>query len=152
MHMGLELCVIKEAFLRSWYSWGTFSATTARFAGTSTLPRGLIGWKKSQSHSLSCFISDRHSTASAGYCLGTISSLLVSSQEHTLVSSFLRCGRAIAQAVSRRLSTAAARVRAEVRSCGQSGTAAGFLRVLRFPCQFSFHRLLHTHHHLRLVQ
>jgi hypothetical protein len=46
-------------------------------------------------------------------------------------------GRAIAQAVSRRLPTAAGRVRARVRSCGicgeQSGTGAGFLRVLRFP-------------------
>jgi hypothetical protein len=45
--------------------------------------------------------------------------------------------RAIAQAVNRRLPTAAARVRAQVRSCGicggQSGTRAGFLRVLRFP-------------------
>jgi hypothetical protein len=46
-------------------------------------------------------------------------------------------GRAIAQALSRRLPTAAARVRAKVRSrgiCdGQSGSGAGFLRVLRFP-------------------
>jgi hypothetical protein len=46
-------------------------------------------------------------------------------------------GRAIAQAVSRRLPTAAARVRSQLRSCeiygGQSGTGAGFLRVLRFP-------------------
>jgi hypothetical protein len=46
-------------------------------------------------------------------------------------------GRAIAQAVSRRLPTAAARVPAPVKSCGicggQSGTGAGFLRVLRFP-------------------
>jgi hypothetical protein len=46
-------------------------------------------------------------------------------------------GRAVAQAVSRRLPTAAARVRAQVRSCricgGQSGTGEGFLRVLRFP-------------------
>jgi hypothetical protein len=46
-------------------------------------------------------------------------------------------GRAIAQAVSRRLPTAAVRVRAQVRSCGicggQSGTGAGFLRVFRFP-------------------
>jgi hypothetical protein len=46
-------------------------------------------------------------------------------------------GRAVAQAVSRRLPTEAARVRAQVKSCaicgGQSGTGAGFLRVLRFP-------------------
>jgi hypothetical protein len=45
--------------------------------------------------------------------------------------------RATAQAVSRRLPTAAARVRAQVRSCGisgrQSGAGAGFLRVFRFP-------------------
>jgi hypothetical protein len=43
----------------------------------------------------------------------------------------------IAQVVSRRLPTAASRVRAQVRSCGicvgQSGIDAGFLRVLRFP-------------------
>jgi hypothetical protein len=46
----------------------------------------------------------------------------------------LRKGRAIAQAVTRRLPTAAASVRAQVRSCGgQSGTRAGFLRVLLFP-------------------
>jgi hypothetical protein len=46
-------------------------------------------------------------------------------------------GRAIAQAVTRRLPTAAARVLAQVRSCGiccrQSGTGVGFLRVLQFP-------------------
>jgi hypothetical protein len=49
----------------------------------------------------------------------------------------INLGRAITQAVSRRLPTAAARVRARVRSCGicggQSGTGAGFLRVFRFP-------------------
>jgi hypothetical protein len=43
----------------------------------------------------------------------------------------------IAQAVSRWLPTAAARVRARVWSCGicgeQSSSGAGFLRVLRFP-------------------
>jgi hypothetical protein len=46
-------------------------------------------------------------------------------------------GRAIAQAVSRWLPTAAARVQTRVYSCeicdGQSGAGAGFLRVLRFP-------------------
>jgi hypothetical protein len=45
--------------------------------------------------------------------------------------------RGIAQAVSRWLPIAEARVRSQVRSCGicgrQSGTEAGFLRVLRFP-------------------
>jgi hypothetical protein len=39
-------------------------------------------------------------------------------------------GRAIARAVSRRLPTAAARVRSHIKCCG---TGAGFLRVVRFP-------------------
>jgi hypothetical protein len=55
----------------------------------------------------------------------------------TLVCVTVNCGRAIAQAVSRWLPTAAARVRSQVRSCGicggQRGTGAGFLRVLQFP-------------------
>jgi hypothetical protein len=46
-------------------------------------------------------------------------------------------GRAIGQAVSRWLPTAAARVRVRVWSCGicggQSGAGVGFHRVLRFP-------------------
>jgi hypothetical protein len=46
-------------------------------------------------------------------------------------------GRAVSLAVSRRIPTAAAKVRARVRSCGicggRSDTVAGFLRVLRFP-------------------
>jgi hypothetical protein len=48
-----------------------------------------------------------------------------------------RNGRAIDQAVSRRLPTAAARVRARLKSCGicggQSVTGTHFLRVLLFP-------------------
>jgi hypothetical protein len=46
-------------------------------------------------------------------------------------------GRATAQAVTLRLLTAAARVRARVMLCrifgGESSTGPGFLRVLRFP-------------------
>jgi hypothetical protein len=49
----------------------------------------------------------------------------------------VNAGRAISQAARRLLPTAANRVRTQVRSCGirdgQSGTAAGFLQVLRFP-------------------
>jgi ribosomal protein S14 len=50
--------------------------------------------------------------------------------------SYFTVGRAVAQAVSGWLPTAAARVRVRT-ACevcgGQSGTGAGFLRVLRFP-------------------
>jgi hypothetical protein len=60
-----------------------------------------------------------------------------SERMNTLRLSPFALGRAIAQAVSRWLPTAAARVRARVLSngiCGgQSGTGAGFLQVLRFP-------------------
>jgi hypothetical protein len=49
-------------------------------------------------------------------------------------------GRAIAEAVSRWLPTAAVRVRSRIWSSGicggQSGVWAGFLRVLRFPLSF----------------
>jgi hypothetical protein len=59
-------------------------------------------------------------------------------------------GRAITQAVSHRLPTAAARVRAQLRACGicggQSGTGQVFSEYFGSSCQFSFHRLLHTHH------
>jgi ribosomal protein S14 len=63
-------------------------------------------------------------------------------------------GRAVAQAVSRWLPTAAARVRvrAACEVCGgQSGIGAGFLRVLRVPCQ-SFHQFLQHHNHPGLAQ
>jgi hypothetical protein len=63
-------------------------------------------------------------------------------------------GRAIAQAVSRWLPTVAARVRARVRSSGicggQSSAGADFL--FGFPCQSSFHQILHHHNHLGQVQ
>jgi hypothetical protein len=53
------------------------------------------------------------------------------------VSYYSGMGRAIAQAVSRWISTAAAWVRSRVWSIGicggQSGAEAGFLQVLRFP-------------------
>jgi hypothetical protein len=59
-------------------------------------------------------------------------------------------GRAIAQAVSRRLPTAAARVRAQVMSCGiydgQKSLRQIFSEYFDFLWQFSFHRLLHTRH------
>jgi hypothetical protein len=57
---------------------------------------------------------------------------------HLLLRPFFGC--AIAQAVSRRLPTAAARDRAQISSCricgGQSGTGGGFLRVFRCPPPF----------------
>jgi hypothetical protein len=55
-----------------------------------------------------------------------------------------RVGRAIAQTVSRRLPTAAARVRAQVKSCGicggQNDTGTGFLQVLTFPRRSQWRR------------
>jgi hypothetical protein len=58
-------------------------------------------------------------------------------------------GRAIAHEVSRQLPTAAAWVRARVRSCricgGQSGTVAGFFRVLWFALPI---RIPPIHHYL----
>jgi hypothetical protein len=67
------------------------------------------------------------------------SRLLNSATKHTVATFVARVTscRTIAQPLSRRLPTAAARVRARVRPCGicggQSGTGTGFLRVLRFP-------------------
>jgi hypothetical protein len=71
----------------------------------------------------------------------------------TIVSFSVRIlqSRAIAWAVSRRRPTAAARVRAQVRSCGfvvdRVVLGQVFSEYFGFPCQFSFHRLL-IHHHL----
>jgi hypothetical protein len=56
--------------------------------------------------------------------------------QRSLVQVYRRFGRAVAEAVILWLSTVAARVRVRA-GCGvcggQSGTGAGFLRVLRFP-------------------
>jgi hypothetical protein len=55
-----------------------------------------------------------------------------------ILSSYVRLdlGRAIAQAISRRLPITANRVKSQVKSCriccGQNGTEEGFIRVLRF--------------------
>jgi hypothetical protein len=55
----------------------------------------------------------------------------------------LALGHAIAQTDSCQLPTAVARLQSHVRSCEvwTKGGGAGFL------CQFSYHQLLHTHHH-----
>jgi hypothetical protein len=75
---------------------------------------------------------------------------IIFKRRHVISSLRRPLGRAIAQAISRRLPTAAARARVKVRPCGicggSSDTGAGFLLVFGFPGQFSFHRLLHTHH------
>jgi hypothetical protein len=58
----------------------------------------------------------------------------------------------MAQAVSRRLPTAEARGRAQVKSCGICGGGTGtgqvFSEYFGFPCQFSFNRLLRIHYDL----
>jgi hypothetical protein len=59
-------------------------------------------------------------------------------------------GRAVAQAVSRWLPTAAARVRvrAAYGVCGgQSALGQVFSEYFGFPCQSSFHQFLHHHNH-----
>jgi hypothetical protein len=60
-------------------------------------------------------------------------------------------GSAIAQAVNRWLPTTAARVRSRVWSSGicggQIGSGVGFPEYFSFPCQSSFHLILHHHNH-----
>jgi hypothetical protein len=71
-------------------------------------------------------------------CNRLIQSFVLVLHSEAPASSFIY-GRAIAQAVSRRLSTSAVRVQSQTRPCeicgGQSSTGADFLRVLRFPLQ-----------------
>jgi hypothetical protein len=61
------------------------------------------------------------------------------------------CGRTIAEAVSRWLPATAARVRARVWQVGSvvDKVASGevFCEYFGFPCQSSFHQLLHHHNH-----
>jgi hypothetical protein len=78
---------------------------------------------------------------------------------HCMLNINLRIGRAIAQAVSRRLPIAAARVQTRVCSCGilwWTKVALGqvFSESFGFPCQSPFHLLLHNHlhYHPRLAQ
>jgi hypothetical protein len=65
-------------------------------------------------------------------------------------------GRDIAQAVSRWLPTAAARVRVRVWSSGISGGQSGagqvFSEYFGFPFQSSFHQILYHHNHPGQVQ
>jgi hypothetical protein len=69
---------------------------------------------------------------------------------------FYSQGRAITQAVSRWLPTAAARVRSRVSSSeicgGHSGAGASFLRVFRFPLPIFIPQILHPHSHPGQVQ
>jgi hypothetical protein len=68
-------------------------------------------------------------------------------------------GRAVAQAISRRLPTAAARVQTRVWSCGilwltKMALGQVFSENFGFPCQSTFHLLIHNHlhYHPRLAQ
>jgi hypothetical protein len=67
----------------------------------------------------------------------SLCSVLQSPVHSSLFRPNIILGHAIAQAVSRWLPTAAARVQTRVQSCGicggQSGAGADFLRILRFP-------------------
>jgi hypothetical protein len=74
------------------------------------------------------------------FCTPTTPSLLLLSCRTLLITLPNNGGRAIAEAVSRWLPTAVARVQSRVLSSGicggLSGVGAGFLRVLRFPLPF----------------
>jgi hypothetical protein len=77
-------------------------------------------------------------------------------QYFIFMSILLNVGRAIAQAVSRWLPTAAARVRTRSGHVGfvVDKVALGqvFSEDFGFPCQSSFHQILHPHNHPGQVQ
>jgi hypothetical protein len=86
-----------------------------------------------------------------GYLIDSPHLALGTKSTTELLDIFSKEGRAIAQAVIRRLLTAAVRVRVQVNSCGiyggQSFTGSGYSEYYGLSCHL-LHRLLHTHHHL----
>jgi hypothetical protein len=87
----------------------------------------------------------------ASYCFVPLrSNILLSAVAYSSLN--YGVGRAIAQEISRRLPTAAARVRARSGHVAfvADKVALGqvFSVYLGFPCQFSFHRLFHIYHPL----
>jgi hypothetical protein len=65
-------------------------------------------------------------------------------------------GRAVAEAVSRWLPTAAARISVRAENVGFVANKVALEQVFSecfgFPCQSSFHQLFHHHNHPRLAQ
>jgi hypothetical protein len=86
---------------------------------------------------MSCLLCSNLVTSFSQLCHNILRGWSFTLESIQMFPTNLRVGRTIAQAVSRRLPTAAARVRAQLKSygiCGgQSGTEAGFLQVLWFP-------------------
>jgi hypothetical protein len=64
----------------------------------------------------------------------------------------IKKGRAVAQAVSRWLPTAATRVRVWAEYVGFMVVKAALGQVFCFPRQSSFHKFLHHHNHPGLAQ
>jgi hypothetical protein len=68
-----------------------------------------------------------------------------------ILSYSFRKGRAVAQAVSRWLPTAAARVRVRAGMWGfvvdKAALGQVFSEYFSFPCQSSFHQFIHHHNH-----
>jgi hypothetical protein len=102
-----------------------------------TLYHGLTPWRQRQYLLPKCWYPItrfKHRIVTKSSTTLTFTAVKISNFEGPIN---LQSGRAIAQAVNRRLPTSSAPVPAQVRSCGicggQCGTGVGFLRVLRFP-------------------